>query len=197
MKTTLMLVLMSFLLCSCLSPIKSEPLNRYVLKGVSQKKYANSNHPITLLVTQPSADPGYQSEEIVYVNKEFQLNHYSKNVWVAPPSQLLLPLLVESLRNTNYFHAVVSPPYVGDTDLRLETQLLKLQQEFFSKRSHVRLSLQVNLINNHTNKIISTRTFNSIMEARTMGPYGGVVAANQATEALMQQITAFVMTSLK
>ena len=193
MKRYLIFILSSILITSCMQPVRTEAPARYVLKGVSTQRYAVKPHALTLLVTQPSANPGYQSDEIIYVNKPLQLNNYTKNVWVAPPTQLLLPLLVESLRNTNYFHAVMSPPYVGDADLRLETNLITLQQEFFAKHSQVRMTLQATLINNLSNKILASQTFSKIVASTALSPYGGVMATDQATEMLMQEITAFVI----
>lgn len=179
-----------------LKPLKSEAPARYVLNGVSTKQYVKTSTPLTILVTQANANPGYQSEEIIYVNKPYQINNFGKNVWVAAPSQLLLSLIVDSLRNSNFFHAVVSPPFTGSTDVRLESQLITLQQEFFARKSQVRLVMQLTLVNNNDNKIIASQRFSTVAVSATLDPYGGVVAANKATQSLMPQITEFVIHTL-
>lgn len=186
------------LLNACmLKPVKTEYPARYVLKGVSEKRYATVPTHMILLVSQPDANPGYQSDALVYVNKPYQLNNFGQSAWVAPPSQLILPLLVESLRNTHYFHAVMSPPFTGLADFRLETQLITLQQEFFPRKSNVRMEIQATLIDNKNNQILASRHFKQVVLSPTLDPYGGVTAANKATENLLKQITEFVIHTVK
>jgi len=159
---------------------------RHVIKALRTRK--------TLLVSQPTASPGYQSARMIYVNKPYQLKSFGRNAWVAAPADMLAPLLVQTLRDTHHFNAVVSPPFTGITDLRMDVHLLTMQQEFISEtRSQMHIALQVNLLNNVSNKIIGSHRYEIAMPARNGDPYGGVIAANKATAKLLAKIAEFVV----
>lgn len=185
---------MLLMLSGCsLQPVKTTAHNRYLLNKINKQAYATSPSGLSLLVSRPTANPGFRGAAIVYVNKPYQLQTFSKNTWVAPPAQMLLPLISQSLRNTDYFHAVVSQPFAGLTDRRLDTQLITLQQEFFGKQSMVRMVIQATLIDNRRNKIIASQTLSSTVPSDPSDPYYGVLAANKATANIMQQLAKFVV----
>ena len=182
--------LISFVLTTACAPVKATQVANYTLTGVNTKRVANQPTKKTILVSMPVASPGYQSQNMVYVNKPYQLNAFTHNNWVAPPAKMLMPLIVSSLRNTNEYHAVVSPPFSGLTVLRLDTQLLELQQNFSGQESKVEMILEAELVDNVSNKVLATKHFKVIVPT-SADPYGGVVATNKATTRIMQQLASF------
>lgn len=183
--------------CTLLKPVLVTPVSTYTLTGVNQNKLVKSPAAVSMLVTMPTASPGYQSTAMIYVTQPLQLSAFAQHRWVAPPAQMLQPLLVTSLRNTQWFSAVVMSPFSGSTDLRLETELVKLQQNFLVQPSEVELVLQVVLMNNATNRVIATKRFSATIATKADNPYAGVVAANQAVTQVMQQLAAFVVLTQK
>ncbi len=141
----------------------------------------------------PVADPGYRTSKMIYTKTPFQLKSFSVNKWVAPPAQMLLTVLLQRIRERNYFKAVVSPPFSGSTNYRLDTQLISLQQEFYRPESGVRFIVQANLFSNATNTVIASKRFHAYIPAPGNNPYAGVLAANRAAAIITTQIAAFCL----
>ena len=185
-----LLFLFSFSLSAC-GPVVVPLVSYYQIGDSRLIKVLPAKTYLTILVSTPLADPGYQTSEMMYMLTPYQLSSYANNQWVAPPSQMLLPLFVQALRQTGYFFAVVSPPFIGVTNYRCETRLLKLRQEFFLSISQVRLTVQALLIKNSTNRIIASQLFEVLISAPSNNPYGGVLAANQAAAIISYRIALF------
>lgn len=184
-------ILGSVWLTAC-GPIKTHPLTTYTLCTFNPPKLSPKvKTHLTLLVSNPSANPGYQSAAMLYMRSPYQLQAYANNRWVAPPAQMIQPLLIQALRNTRYFEAVVSPPFAGIAQYHLDTQVLKLHQEFLVPASQIRFAVQATLINNKTGKVMGSRLFEALIPAPNNDPYSGVLAANRAAEVISKQIARF------
>ena len=179
--------------CSLFQPVKVEPMSTYILKNVTQSSVSEKRTNQTLLVAAPTSAPGYDNANMAYVDKTYQLKYFTKNRWVDYPARMLKPLIVQALENTHHFQAVVMLPYPGETDLRLDTTLLSLYQDFTKQPTQERLVVRVQLINLKTREAIATREFDLHCNAPQATPYGGVVAANHLTGQLLHQIAAFVV----
>jgi cholesterol transport system auxiliary component len=189
---------LAFLLLNLLSACSVKSIeNQYKLDSYSSKVYSAAKSPITILVSQPEASAGYQSEQMLYIKKPFGLNPYAKSAWIAPPANLLAPLITQSLYDSHYFYAVVSPTYGDTTDYRLDTQLLELQQNFLCKPSRIELVIKVVLTQVREGRIIGSRIIRTQIDCPQESPYGGVIAANLAAEKFTQITTRFVIQHIK
>ncbi len=157
-----------------------------------QNVYQTQGTPRVLFVSTPTAAQAFQSKEMLYVQRPFQLSPFARHEWAAPPAQMLLPLLVQRIQKMNHFYAVVSAPYTGLTDLRLNTRLIALYQSFQGKKSQVVLEIQAELLDVTQARLIKSQLFCVRVDAPQNTPYGGVVAANQAVQAVLEQIALFV-----
>src|SRR5579872_4250907 len=117
------------------SPVKVAVTNEYKLTSYSARSYVSKPRSVSLLVTAPEAVAGYQTEQMLYMKKPFQVQAFVKNAWTNPPADMLYPLLEQSLQKTGYFYAVASSPHYPEADYRLDTQLLSLDQNFLKKPS--------------------------------------------------------------
>ncbi len=178
--------------CSPLSPVKLPAVKTYNLHGVSKQRVTRHGRPLTLLVSQPVASAGYQTEQMIYIEKPYQLQAFASNSWIASPANMLKPLIAESLRNSGLYHSVVTTPFAGLTDRRLDVRVLYFYQDFIQSPSRVRVALQLNFINSKTSRVMASKRINAVVIAKQRTPYGGVLAANQATRILMQKIVRFV-----
>ena len=193
----LTVILSAVVMVAC-GPIRTKPVHTYALSGLKKSAQPRTTKSrLTLLLSNPTAAPGYQTAAMVYMMTPYELRSYADNRWVAPPAQMLLPLLLSALRAEGYFYAVVSPPFSGITNLRLDTQLVKLQQEFLLPTSRVRLVVQAQLINNTTNRIVASRRFETVISALENNPYSGVRSANKAAAVLSRQIARFCIQSAR
>ena len=71
-------------------------------------------------------------------------------------------------------------PTAATAELRLDTELIRLQHEFLVQPSRVRLTLRAVLVDIATRRVVAWREFDTSVPSASEDPYGGVVAANQA-----------------
>jgi cholesterol transport system auxiliary component len=169
--------------------------NKYALNGVCIKQHCCKSGA-TIFVMEPTVQPGYDTDQIIYMQCPYELKAYSRNRWIAPPHEMLTSLIEQSLRNTCFFKAVVTAPFAGQSNYRLETRLIKLQQEYFCCPSRVRMVLHVVLIETCCREIIAEKVFETVVIAPKNNPYSGVIAANKATQILLEQMSNFVVCNI-
>lgn len=190
----IMLAFLTLTLSGCAVNINT---NKYALNAFCVKPYCNHSKGCAILVEEPTAQPGYDADQMIYLKKPFQLQSYSRNRWAAPPNQMLTTLIAQSLRNSGYFKAVVTSPFIGKTQYQLKSRLIKLQHEFFCCPSRVRLILEATLIEKQSHQVINEKVFEVVVSAPENSPYGGVVAANKSTSILLDQLAYFVVCSIE
>jgi cholesterol transport system auxiliary component len=179
------------------SPVKMPVTNEYQLSAYNSKQLASKPRVSSLLVTAPEAAAGYQTQEMLYVKKPFQIDSFARNAWTDPPAEMLYPLLVQSLQRSGYFQAVSSSLYAQEVDYRLDTQLLTLEQNFMQKPSVLVLSVKVGLTRTADNKVIASRIITEQVPCPMETPYGGVIAANKASSQLTADVVHFVIAHVK
>lgn len=179
------------LLAACLGKPVNTNVNKYALESISVKRAGEPTAAGTLLVSVSTVNPAYQSSQMIYIQQPYQLSAFAENEWVAAPAQMLLPLLVESLRNAGHFHAVVAAPYPGKSDYHLGVRVIRLQQDFLQSPSQVHMELQADLVDARMNTVVASKGFATAVTAPEDSPQGGVIAANIAVEQLLEQIVVF------
>ena len=183
-------------LISC-SPVTVTVNNQYQLSAFSAKQWAKKTLPITLLVTPPDAAAAYQTGQMLYIKKPFELEAFAKNAWVNPPADMLYPLVLQSLQRTNLFKAVTSNAYTLGADYRLDTQLLALDQNFLKKPSFIEFSVKMVLTRVDDNKVLASQILNLQIPCPSDTPYGGVIAANKATKQFTENLAHFVVSHIE
>ncbi len=190
--TVAILLSTPFILTSC-SPIKMPVSNQYKLATFSAKTFIKQKTTTSILVSQPEAMAGYQTDQMYYIQKPFELNSFTHNAWISPPANMIYPLIMQSLQKSGYFNAVASGPFVDKSDYRLDTQLILLQQNFLLKPSAIDFVAKILLTHIADNRVIASRIFSEHVNCPSDTPYGGVIAANKATEAFTAALSNFVV----
>lgn len=180
---------------SILAPQETPEMNSYTLTSVSKIKAQGAISQDTLLVSKTTGSTNLQTQNMLYVTRRYELEPFASHQWSAPPAQMFYPLLVQSLQNSKHFHAVVTPPFPGKDNLQLTTQLTTLQQDFLSNPSVIKMAVNAELIDAKDDKVIATKRFSATVKTSQNNPYGGVMAANRATQQILQQIVRFVATN--
>jgi len=189
-----LLLLMVFNLVAC-SPIKLPSVSYYTLgsaSGLADASTRGASTKKTLLLNDIVASSGYTTNKMLYANIPYKLKAFADNAWVAPPATMLLPMLANRIRQTHYFSAVVTSPYVGAADYVLSARLLVLQQEFLRPVSRVRMVLSVTVLNSRTHRVVGNRIFQSVAMAPRNNPYSGVLAANKDAQQIAFQVARYV-----
>jgi cholesterol transport system auxiliary component len=145
----------------------------------------------TLIVNPPTAVAGFDSQRIIYVRETHKLEYFANSEWVDPPARMLMPLLVAAVEGTGAFRAVVPTPSAAVGDLRLDTEIIRLQHEFLAQPSRVRFTLRAHLVENKSRRVLAWREFDAVVPATSENPYGGVVAANRAVQTVLEDLAAF------
>jgi cholesterol transport system auxiliary component len=144
-----------------------------------------------LIVNPPHAASGFDSQRIIYVRAAHQLEYFAHSEWVDTPARMLAPLLVNAVETRNAFRAVVLAPSAAAGDLTLDTEILRLQQDFSSPPSRVRFTLRAYIEDNATRRVLAWREFDATVAAASEDPYGGVMAANRAVQTVLKQLADF------
>jgi cholesterol transport system auxiliary component len=190
------LSLMALAACSTLRPGAAPPPAFYALEGVPAAATATVRSAPraagpTLIVNPPYAAAGFDSPHIVYLREPHQLEHFAHSEWVEPPARMLAPLLAAAIENSGAFRAVVLTPSAAAADMRLDTQIVRLQHEFRTQPSRVRFTLRAYLVEDKTRRVLASREFDAVVTAAREDPYGGVLAANSAVQTVLGELSAF------
>jgi cholesterol transport system auxiliary component len=186
------LCLMALCACSALFPAATPHPAVYSLN--SARGAAPAPAPAaapTLIISPPHAAAGFDSPRMMYVREAHQLEYFAHSEWIDPPARMLAPLLVAAVENTGAFRAVVLTPSAAAGDLRLDTQIIRLQHEFGFRPSRVRFTLLAYLVDVKTRRMLAWREFDAAVPAASEDPYGGVVAANRAVQIVLDDLSAF------
>ncbi len=146
----------------------------------------------TLSVTLPKAAPGFDSARLVYRRRSNELESFAHSEWIEPPARMLAPLIRRALARTGAFAAVVDASTAAATDLRLDSEIVRLQQDFTVSPSRARLTLLVTVVDSKTRRVVVTRQFEASEPAVTDDPRGSVDAANRVVANVLGEAAAFV-----
>lgn len=171
---------------------ESQPIHTYQLSlgSESQKQEmgrTNSTGAI-LLVGLPQASPGFDTQQMVYLTRPYEVNYFSANQWIDTPARMLTPLLITTLEKTGMWRAVVTAPSSLRADYRVDVTGLVLAQEFWQSPSQVRLAWRAQLIDLPKGQVLGTHRFEARQEALSEDAYGGVRAANQILGGLLNEM---------
>lgn len=183
--------------CNTLQPVKNGELSTYALQAQFQGVPAAESGAPVLLVTRPRANPGFESSRMAYVRKSHELEYFSRNQWVDTPTKMLAPLLVQAFEASGAFSAVSQASGGITAQLRLDSEIVRLQQEFASVPSRVRFTLRLQLIDVAGRRILATQEFDVSENAGSDDPYGGVVAANRAVQRALDEAAKLFATHAK
>lgn len=145
-----------------------------------------------LVVNVPVAQPGFETPQMAYRQRLYEVSYYSAHQWAAPPSQMLSPLLVQALERTGYWRAVVSMPTAVRGDHRVDIDQVELIQDFLQKPSQVRVMLRMQIVKLPDHLVLGTRLFDVAEEAASDDAYGGAVAASKAVERLVKEVAVWL-----
>jgi cholesterol transport system auxiliary component len=184
--------------CSSLRPQDANPpayysLDRAGFAAPAQEK--RTSPPMlsaaTLLVSPPRAAAGYDSRRILYVRTAHQLEYFARSEWVDTPARMLATLIVSTIQRGGSFLAVMPAPSAAAGELRLDTEIVRLQHEFGRTPSQVRFTLRAHLVDSASRNVVASRQFDATVAAPSENPYGGVLAANEAVRSVLEQLEAF------
>jgi len=190
--------------CGLLSPTTTPQPSQFSLDGAGAEPRQAMRAPAavspmapTLIVNPPHAAAGFDSRRMVYVREAHKRETFAYSEWVDTPARMIAPLIVAALEDSGAFRAVVMTPSAAAGNLRLDTEVIRLQHEFQAAPSRVRLTLRAHIVDNATRQVLAWREFDETVDAAGGNPYGGVLAANRAVQTVLQQLARFAAEAAK
>ena len=183
--------------CQAIAPLLSPHPNYYSFADVRSSPMPRLSAPPavaaapTLMVSPPHAAAGFDSRRIMYLRQSDKLEYFAHNEWIDTPARMLEPLIVAAVDSSGAFRVVVPMPSTAAGEMRLDTEILRLQHEFLGTPSQVRFTLRAYLVDISSRRLIASREFDAAVAATSEDPHGGVVAANRAVQAVLEKISAF------
>jgi cholesterol transport system auxiliary component len=178
--------------CTLFSPLNIDT-KKNVLNNIPRDLPREMPHSATMLVLEPESLPPFATTQMAYSTEGYQIAYFIKNEWAETPSQMILPLIVQTLRNTHYFSEVLSPPYFGPHTFALRVEILELKQDFTSEPAMLKLAMHISLSRDATNEVVATKEWSMSQPMSEKNPYAGVVAANEAMPKLLRELALFVV----
>jgi cholesterol transport system auxiliary component len=149
---SLSLILMS----ACSSSRKFE--NYDLQAGIPARPVAWSSGKV-LRVSEPRAQPGFEGRGMVYARSAQELGYYPDSQWADALPRMLALAVVRMLQDTAAFGAVLTSMDSAAADLRLELDVIRLQNELWEKPGRVRLTLRAKLFDEATGHVLGTQLF--------------------------------------
>ena len=143
----------------------------------------------TLVINPPRAAAGFDSQRIIYTRESHQLEYFAHSEWIDTPARMLAPLIVAAVSNAGIFRAVVPTPSLAAGDIKLDTEIVRLQQIFGSGPSRVQFTLRAYLVDSASRRVLAWREFDETVAAASVDPRGGVDAANRAVQNVLRALT--------
>jgi cholesterol transport system auxiliary component len=189
----LLLLLASLLVAACggLAAPKVASQNIYVLEGVPVIQAAQARRDLVIAVSLPRALPGFDTSQMAYVEKPHELNYFVTSRWADTPARMLEPLIAQAIEQTGGFKAVVETSGVIPADVRLDTELVRLQQDFQTRPSRVQFTLRARLVDVRGKRLLAVQEFDEVENADSEDAYGGVTAANRLLQRMLGRLAGF------
>jgi len=163
---------------------------RPALKQMPKSQPISASAP-TLVVSPTRSASGLDSQRIIYLRQAHTFEYFANSEWADLPARMLTPLIVSALEYGGGFRAIVATQNSATGELRLDTELLRLQHDFTTQPSRVRVTLRAYLVDNTTRQVLAWNEFDETVISGSEDAYGGVVAANSAIKTVLEDLAGF------
>ena len=177
--------------CTGLHAPQVESPHIYVLDARAPDKAVKIKRDLVLAVSMPRARSGFDTSQIAYLRQPYELDYFVANRWADAPARMLEPLLLQALEQTGSFRAIVRTPGAVPANIRLDTELIRLQQDFGARPSKVQITLRAQLIDVTDKQVLAVKLFDETENAVSDNAYGGVITANRLLQRVLGQLSDF------
>ncbi len=179
--------------CTPFQQAPEESPRLHVLQPGAAPPRAERRTDATVEVGTPRAAPGFDTQRIAYVERPYSIDYYSRGEWADTPARMIGSLVARALDATGAFAAVVEAPTSVQAALRVDLELVRLQQDFTVAPSRADLAIRVQVVDVRGRRVLATLLVEETEPAATQDAYGGVAAANSASKRAIERIVALVV----
>jgi len=141
-----------------------------------------------LQISAPSSYPAYGTSAMAYRQSGHELRHFARNRWADHPARMIGGAMTEAISDSGLAPDVHSPGSRGMAPLRLETELIRLEQWFEDDHSEVRLTLRYRLIDQSGDQVLGSVRHDIRKSSEAATPQAGVAAANAALNESLERL---------
>jgi len=184
--------------CSLPGSSRNTAKQLYVLQGreISSPVSIPVVQPcLALRVNTPGSSAGLNTARMAYSTEPNQLDYFAYHEWVAPPAKMIAAMIETRLETSALFGLVISGSPDIRTDLRLDSELQVLQQDFAGNSSTVKFAMRVNLVDVASRTLIGSKTFSYRESTEDENAESGVAAANRVADRFLDELVTFVRAS--
>ena len=184
--------------CSLPGKPQTQARQTYLLQGNASAAAATgaaSKPCLSLRVSTPVSAPGFGTARMAYSTQPQRLDYFAFHEWVDTPARMLAAMMENRLDASGLVGAVLTGSADVATDLRLDSELKRLQQDFNGADSMLTLEIKLSLVDVTGRRLLDAKTF-SYTENASADPQAGVAAANRAAERFLADMTEFLMQSI-
>jgi len=181
--------------CSMPGPQQVTPTHTYLLSAgeATGSPVTGGVKPcLSLRVTTPASAPGFGTRRMAYTTQAPRLDYFAFNEWVDTPARMVAALMETGLESSGLLGAVMTGSSDIRTDLRLDSEIRSLQQDFGASGSTLSLEIKVRLIEVSGRSLLDARTFRYREPVDQDGPEAGASAANRAAARFLTDLTQFI-----
>jgi len=165
--------------------------NIYILEAGPPIQSAQVKHDLVLAVSVPSSRPGFDTSQMAYVQQPHELHYFAASRWADTPARMLEPLIAQAMMQSGSFRAVVQKAGAIPADVRLDIELVRLQQDFQTRPSRVQLTLRAQLMDVRGKRLLAAQQFDEEENSASEDAYGGVAAANRLVQRVLGELAGF------
>lgn len=193
MKYTVTLVVATLLAgCTAFSTLPQREF--YVLEDLGT---AGGSAPMrqtdrSLLISQTSASPFYDTQSLVFSRAPDQRAYYQFSAWTERPGNRLTELLIRRLHARRSFRWVATTTAGAAGDLVLSSRLEELYHDASANPGSVRVELTAILVDREQRAVIAQRRFAHSAQTGADNASAAVAAFNRAVTALLTEESAWV-----
>ena len=182
-------LLVSLLILSGCSIKEAAPLKVYTLDAGSVSSVSHSNHRWqTIKVSYPQALKDTLTNGMAYSYSSSERGVYQNSQWSNNAGKLLQGNIIQILTQSRIFKAVLPYESTAGEDLRLESIVFDFSHHVRGDSSYAVVSIQFNLINTDSGKLIKTKRFSYKENTQTLDARGYVEATNRAMTRLSRDL---------
>jgi len=186
--------------CSLLGQSDKTPQKAYLLQDLQNRSaaaaVAQSRSCVTLRVSPVVSSSGFRTTGMAYVTEPPRLDYFAYHEWVDTPANMLGKLIETRLDAGGMANAVVTGSTDVRAEVRLDSTLLQLVQEFAGDSSSLVLAVKVLVIDVPSRSLLGSRTFSYVEPAAGANPQAGVEAADRAVGRFLGDLDGFVRQSI-
>jgi cholesterol transport system auxiliary component len=194
MKSAAAIIAVLGALAGCVSIPEVPPREYYVLEDLAP---AGASKPAAatgrvLLVNPATANPFYDTQNLVFSRAPGQRAYYQFAAWTERPGHTLCELLALRLEASGDFRAVAATTAGVRGEVVLHIRLEEFYHDVTGKPGSVRIEATAVLVDAVERTLIARRRFVQSAPAADENAQAAVAAFNQATTALLDAISAWV-----